>query len=120
MQNVVLQFADVIKRYGASTALDGLDLRVHGGELLALLGPNGAGKTTTIKCLCTLVTQSSGTIRVDGVDTRQQPRAAVQKLGLDDEGLGEVLAVVGLFNAMNKLADAYQIEPDILPQAAQS
>ena len=41
--------------------------------------------------------------------------AAVQKLGLDNEGLGEVLAVVGLYNQMNKLADAYQIEPDILP-----
>lgn len=44
--------------------------------------------------------------------------AAVQKLGLDDEGLGELLAVVGLFNSMNKLADAYQVEPDILPEAA--
>jgi AhpD family alkylhydroperoxidase len=44
--------------------------------------------------------------------------AAVQKLGLDDEALGEVLAVVGLFNTMNTLADAYQIEPDILPEAA--
>ena len=43
--------------------------------------------------------------------------AAVQKLGLDNEGLGEVLAVVGLFNQMNKLADAYQVEPDILPKA---
>jgi AhpD family alkylhydroperoxidase len=42
--------------------------------------------------------------------------AAVQKLGLDQEGLGELLAVVGLFNQMNKLADAYQIEPDILPR----
>jgi AhpD family alkylhydroperoxidase len=42
--------------------------------------------------------------------------AAVQKLGLDNEGLGEVLAVVGLFNQMNKLADAYQVEPDILPK----
>ena len=41
--------------------------------------------------------------------------AAVLKLGLDTEGLGEVLAVVGLFNQMNKLADAYQVEPDILP-----
>jgi hypothetical protein len=39
----------------------------------------------------------------------------VQRLGLDNEGLGEVLAVVGLFNLMNKLADAYQVEPDILP-----
>ena len=41
--------------------------------------------------------------------------AAVQKLGLDNEGLGEVLAVVGLYNQMNKLADAYRIEADILP-----
>ncbi len=42
--------------------------------------------------------------------------AAVQKLGLDTEALGEVLAVVGLYNQMNKLSDAYQIEPDILPK----
>ena len=41
--------------------------------------------------------------------------AAVQKLGLDTEGLAEVLAVVGLYNQMNKLADAYQVEPDVLP-----
>ena len=40
---------------------------------------------------------------------------AVKKLGLDDDALGEVLAVVGLYNQMNKLADAYQIEPDIRP-----
>jgi uncharacterized peroxidase-related enzyme len=43
--------------------------------------------------------------------------AAVQKLGLDPAGLGEVLAVVGLYNQMNKLADAYQVEPDIVPVA---
>jgi AhpD family alkylhydroperoxidase len=42
--------------------------------------------------------------------------AAVQKLGLDNEGLGEVLAVVGLFNQMNSLANAYQVEPDVLPK----
>jgi hypothetical protein len=40
----------------------------------------------------------------------------VQRLGLDNEGLGEVLAVVGVFNLMNSLADGYQVEPDILPQ----
>jgi AhpD family alkylhydroperoxidase len=42
--------------------------------------------------------------------------AAVQRLGLDNEALGEVLAVVGLFNLMNSLADGYQVEPDILPE----
>jgi AhpD family alkylhydroperoxidase len=42
--------------------------------------------------------------------------AATQKLGLSKEQFGEVLAVVGLYNQMNKLADAYQVEPDILPE----
>jgi len=42
--------------------------------------------------------------------------AAVQKLGLDNEQYGEVLAVIGLYNMMNKLADSLQIEPDIRPQ----
>jgi hypothetical protein len=40
----------------------------------------------------------------------------VQRLGLDEEALGEVLAVVGLFNLMNKLADGYQVEADVLPK----
>src|SRR6266567_7580318 len=44
--------------------------------------------------------------------------AAVQRLGLDNEALGEVLAVVGLYNQMNKLSDAYQVEPDILPNVS--
>jgi AhpD family alkylhydroperoxidase len=41
--------------------------------------------------------------------------AAVRKLGLDVEALGEVLAVVGLFNTTNSLADGYQVEPDVFP-----
>jgi uncharacterized peroxidase-related enzyme len=41
--------------------------------------------------------------------------AAVRKLGLDVEGLGEVMAIVGVFNSTNAIADGYQIEPDILP-----
>jgi AhpD family alkylhydroperoxidase len=41
--------------------------------------------------------------------------AALQKLGLDAEGIGEVLAVTALFNSTNALADGYQIEPDVLP-----
>lgn len=41
--------------------------------------------------------------------------AALRKLGVDDETLGEVMAIVGLFNMTNKLADGYQIQPDVLP-----
>jgi AhpD family alkylhydroperoxidase len=42
--------------------------------------------------------------------------AAVKKLGLDDAGLGELMAVVALFNSTNSLADGYQVEPDVLPE----
>jgi AhpD family alkylhydroperoxidase len=45
--------------------------------------------------------------------------AAVQKLGLDTEAFSEVLAVIGLYNQMNKLADALQVEPDLLPEPFQ-
>jgi AhpD family alkylhydroperoxidase len=41
--------------------------------------------------------------------------AAVKKLGLSDEGLGELMAVVAMFNATNSLAEGYQVEPDVLP-----
>lgn len=41
--------------------------------------------------------------------------AALKKLGVDDETLGEVMAVVGLFNSTNAIADGYQVEPDVLP-----
>ena len=42
----------------------------------------------------------------------------MKRLGLDDEALGEMLAVVGLYNQMNKLADAYQVDPDIRPDVS--
>ena len=44
--------------------------------------------------------------------------AAVQKLGLDAQGYGELLAVVGLYNQLNKLSDALQVEPDVQPDSA--
>jgi ABC-2 type transport system ATP-binding protein len=54
------------KRYGATTALAGVDLEVGEGELVGLLGPNGAGKSTLVKIACGLVRPSSGTAEVCG------------------------------------------------------
>jgi ABC-2 type transport system ATP-binding protein len=54
------------KRYGATTALGGVDLDVQPGELVGLLGPNGAGKSTLVKIACGLVRQSTGTAQVAG------------------------------------------------------
>ncbi|WIM92646.1 ABC transporter ATP-binding protein [Actinoplanes oblitus] len=56
----------VVKRFGAVTAVDGIDLRIRPGEVVALLGPNGAGKTTTVDMLLGLSQPTEGTARVYG------------------------------------------------------
>jgi ABC-2 type transport system ATP-binding protein len=66
VSNPVIELDGVVKTYGRTTALAGLDLTVGRGELVGLLGPNGAGKTTTIKLLLGLARPTAGTGRVLG------------------------------------------------------
>lgn len=61
----------VTKMYGAQRALDGIDLHVGRGELVALLGPNGAGKTTAVKLMLGLLAPDAGVVRVFGFDPRE-------------------------------------------------
>ena len=61
----------VVKRYGQLTALDGVDLHLQPGELLALLGPNGAGKTTAIGLLLGLIRADAGTAELFGLDPQR-------------------------------------------------
>ena len=56
----------VVKRFGAVTAVDGISLQIHPGEVVALLGPNGAGKTSTVDMLLGLSTPTAGTVSVYG------------------------------------------------------
>src|SRR6266545_1640734 len=70
------------KRFGKTTALDGLDLVAASGQVVAVLGPNGAGKTTFVRALATLLRPDSGTLRVAGHDVRKSPRAVRRMIGL--------------------------------------
>jgi ABC-2 type transport system ATP-binding protein len=65
---VALSLAGVVKTFGPTRALDGLDLEVREGEVHGFLGPNGAGKTVTIRVLLGLLRQDSGTVRLLGGD----------------------------------------------------
>jgi ABC-2 type transport system ATP-binding protein len=66
----VATLANVTKRYGAITALDGLSLALRPGEIVALLGPNGAGKSTAVRLLLGLISASTGVASVFGSDPR--------------------------------------------------
>ena len=76
----VAQLTGVVKRYGALTALDGVDLTLRRGELLALLGPNGAGKSTAIGLLLGLIRADAGTVELFGQDPQQI--AARRRIGV--------------------------------------
>lgn len=78
----VLQAENLTKRYGNLTAVDGLSLAIHEGEVFGFLGPNGAGKTTAISMICGLLKPDAGQVlihgeRVHGGDTNAMSRVGV-------------------------------------------
>ena len=76
-----LSFAQVSRKFGPTTALDGVSLAAAEGEILGLVGPNGAGKSTLLRCLVGLVRPDAGQIVVRGVDAVQDPLAARRLIG---------------------------------------
>ncbi len=88
-------------RSGTVDAVRGVDLQVAEGEVFGFLGPNGAGKSTTVRMLTTLMTITSGSARVAGVDVTADPDAArrnigvaLQEAGLDPRQTGRELLVM--------------------------
>ncbi|MDG4861783.1 ATP-binding cassette domain-containing protein [Streptomyces sp. T-3] len=72
----------LVKHYGETKALDGVDLDVREGTVLGVLGPNGAGKTTLVRILSTLIQPTAGSAYVAGYDVVSQPRQLRRKIGL--------------------------------------
>ena len=88
-------------RNGTVEAVRGVDLRVERGEVFGFLGPNGAGKSTTVRMLTTLLSITSGTARVAGIDVakdadaaRRRIGVALQEAGLDPRQTGRELLVL--------------------------
>ncbi|MFC5288039.1 ABC transporter ATP-binding protein [Actinokineospora guangxiensis] len=84
MSESAVEVCDVVKRYGRTTAVAGVDLVLPRGSVLALLGPNGAGKTTTVEMCAGFREPDSGSVRVLGLDPADpalRPRVGVMPQG---------------------------------------
>ena len=75
-----VEIARLVRRYGRTDAVDGLNLRVPRGRCYGFFGRNGAGKTTTIKCLLNLLRPTSGTVRVFGLDPARDEVAVKSRI----------------------------------------
>lgn len=77
----MIRLAQLTKRYGRFTAVDGISLEIPAGTLYGFLGPNGAGKTTTMRMIAGILRPSAGTIEVAGVNVVADPIRAKASLG---------------------------------------
>ena len=77
----MIEVESLTKRYGRTTAVDGVSFRVERGEILGFLGPNGAGKTTTMRILTCYLPPTEGTARVAGYDVFSQPMEVKRRVG---------------------------------------
>jgi oleandomycin transport system ATP-binding protein len=82
MNNYAIHAEGLVKHFGDTKALDGIDIAVPEGTVLGVLGPNGAGKTTAVRILATLLQPDAGTATIAGHDLAKDPVAVRRSIGL--------------------------------------
>jgi len=119
MTDLAIEATGLIKTFGETKALAGVDLAARKGSVLAVLGPNGAGKTTAVRILATLLRADGGTARVNGFDVRKQPEKVRENIGLtgqfasvDEEltGMQNLVMIGQLLDLSKKAAKARAME----------
>jgi ABC-2 type transport system ATP-binding protein len=111
----MIETAGLTKQFGDFTAVDGVDLSVREGEVLALLGPNGAGKTTTVRMLASILKPTAGWARIAGYDTVRDAKLVRHMIGLLTEFPGLYLRMKGrdyldFFGQLQGLSPAQRVE----------
>jgi len=77
----MIQIQDLVKSFGHTYALHGVDLEVSRGQFLTVVGPNGAGKTTLLRILATLLRPTSGLVHIDGLDLPSRSAEIRRRIG---------------------------------------
>ena len=81
LKSPAISLQQVTKKFGKTTAVRRLDLKVNPGEIVGLVGPNGAGKTTTLRMLTGIIRATNGKIYVDGHDIQKDAMLAKERIG---------------------------------------
>ncbi len=100
----------LVKRFGRTMALDGIDLDVRAGEMFGLVGPNGAGKTTLLRILATLLAPGAGSVTVLGRDVVRQAAALLPRIGYVSQEF-TLYAALTVEENLDFFADLYRIPP---------
>jgi len=90
----MIKFRGIVKSYGSTRAVDGVDLEIGAGELCVLIGPSGCGKSTLLRTVNRMVEPDEGEVRVDGRPVRERPAEDLRRT------MGYVIQSVGLFPHM--------------------
>ncbi len=114
--DLAIEAEGLVKRYGKTVALSGIDLEVPSGSILAVLGPNGAGKTTAVRILTTLALPDEGRARVagydvvtQGADVRRNIGVTAQDATVDEQLSGrQNLVMVGRLSGLSRRAAGHR------------
>lgn len=114
MAEAAIRVQQLVKRYGALTAVDDISFEVQSGEVFGLLGPNGAGKTTTVECIEGLRVPDGGEILVLGLDARRELKPIKERIGIQLQTTGlypklsvrEVIELFGSFYSRRLSTDS--------------
>lgn len=113
----LLKVKNLSKSFGGLLALKEITLKVEPEQIVGIIGPNGAGKTTTIKMMGGILIPTSGTVHICGLNIKDQPEAAKQKIGFipDRPYLYEKLTGMEF---LKFIADLYGVDPQVFPEKA--
>ena len=106
--STAIEISNLIKKFGTTTALDGVSFNINEGEFFGLLGPNGAGKTTLIRILTTLIKPTEGQAKVMGVDVEEMSAEVRKVIGVIPQAMTTDLDLTGYEN-MDIYARFYSI-----------
>jgi AhpD family alkylhydroperoxidase len=109
---------DFVPLFWRTIAINPVQLELVWGTLKPLMHPDAVGRSARLDAATREIIALAVSATNNCAYCINSHTAALRKLGVDDETLGEIMSIVGLFNLTNSLANGYQVEPDVVPPVA--